>query len=175
MFVFSVDYTNKTGYWLLRLFVLSVIFVFLRCFIPVHVIQLLMTCCRSLSCVPPSQDAHPGIPHIAPDSPTDISGPCCENSSLTASEKLHWTLNSIHCVSCYIFVNRMQWHTVLPLWKVSSCNLKTHTILMADVHFDWSNMFTFICLPFDIVWRSSYAVIITMFTRWWRKRWSRSM
>ena len=30
--------------------------------------------CRSLSCVPPSQDTYPSIPRIAPNSPTDISG-----------------------------------------------------------------------------------------------------
>jgi len=42
--------------------------------------KLLMTCCRSLSCVPPSQNAHASIPHIAPDSPTDISGQSCDSN-----------------------------------------------------------------------------------------------
>jgi len=42
------------------------------------VIHIYVTC-RSLSCVPPSQDVEPGIQHIVPNSPTDISGwiPVC--------------------------------------------------------------------------------------------------
>jgi len=84
--------------------------------------MLLIACYRSLSCVPPSQNAHVTIPHIAPDSPTDIAGLWRDTSSGDNCTTVKWwqftahthththTHNHFMAVSILSGTTRLSWY-----------------------------------------------------------------